>query len=62
MTVRLDPLAAAPKIMKIWFDASVAISSSLEPKLAELVKIRASEINGCANCINLHTTFARDEG
>ncbi|NLS68418.1 carboxymuconolactone decarboxylase family protein [Bradyrhizobium brasilense] len=61
MTVRLDPLAAAPKIMKIWFDASVAISSSLEPKLAELVKIRASEINGCANCINLHTTFARDE-
>ncbi|MCP1907610.1 AhpD family alkylhydroperoxidase [Bradyrhizobium elkanii] len=62
MTVRLDPLAAAPKIMKIWFDASVAISSSLEPKLAELVKIRASEINGCANCINLNTTFARDEG
>lgn len=62
MTVRLDPLAAAPKIMKIWFEASVAIASSLEPKLAELVKIRASQINGCANCINLHTTFARDEG
>ena len=62
MTVRLDPLAAAPKIMKIWFDASLAITSTLEPKLAELVKIRASEINGCANCINLHTTFARDEG
>ncbi|MGX1416092.1 hypothetical protein AB7M43_006184 [Bradyrhizobium elkanii] len=28
MTVRLDPLAAAPKIMKIWFEASVAIASS----------------------------------
>ncbi|WP_407164861.1 carboxymuconolactone decarboxylase family protein [Bradyrhizobium sp. ORS 111] len=62
MTARLDPLAAAPKMMKIWFEASVAISSSLDPKLAELIKIRASQINGCANCINLHTTFAREEG
>ncbi|VIO72394.1 hypothetical protein CI1B_40390 [Bradyrhizobium ivorense] len=62
MTVRLDPLAAAPKIMKIWFDASVTIASSLDQTIAELVKIRASQINGCANCINLHTTFAREAG
>lgn len=38
--------------MKSWFGASAAINSSLEPSLAELVKIRASQINGCANCLN----------
>jgi AhpD family alkylhydroperoxidase len=48
--------------MKTWFGASVTISSSLEPSLAELVKIRASQINGCANCINMHTVYARANG
>ncbi|KWV58355.1 alkylhydroperoxidase [Bradyrhizobium macuxiense] len=62
MTARLDPLAAAPQMMKIWFEASVAIAASLDPKLAELVKIRASQINGCANCINMHTVYAREKG
>lgn len=33
MTARLNPLAAAPDLMKTWFDASVKISSSLEPSL-----------------------------
>lgn len=62
MTARLDPLAAAPELMKAWFSASVAIDSSLDRTLAELVKVRASQINGCANCINLHTTHARENG
>ena len=30
-------------------------ASSLEPALTELVKIRASQINGCANCLHMHT-------
>lgn len=62
MTARLDPLAAAPDLMKTWFGASLKIASSLEPSLAELVKIRASQINGCANCINMHTVYARADG
>ena len=62
MTARLDPLAAAPELMKAWFGASLAIDSSLDRTLAELVKTRASQINGCANCINLHTVHARDNG
>jgi AhpD family alkylhydroperoxidase len=62
MTARLDPLAASPEMMKTWFNASLRIASSLEPRLAELVKIRASQINGCANCINLHTVEARANG
>ena len=40
----------------------LAIASSLEPSLAELVKIRASQINGCANCINMHAAEAREKG
>ena len=62
MTVRFDPVAAAPELMRTWFGAAVQIGTSLEPTLAELVKLRASQINGCANCINLHTHFARENG
>ena len=54
--------AAAPSLMKSWFGTSVAINASLEPSLAELVKIRASQINGCANCINMHAAEAREKG
>lgn len=36
--------------------------SSLEPRLLELVKIRASQINGCAYCLDMHTKDARAIG
>jgi AhpD family alkylhydroperoxidase len=62
MTAKLDPLAAAPELMKTWMRTSFAVASSLDPTLAHLVEIRASQINGCANCINLHTTQAREKG
>ena len=62
MTAKLDPFAAAPALMKNWTGTSIAIASSLEPSLAELVKIRASQINGCANCINMHAAEARAKG
>ncbi|MBH1991965.1 MAG: carboxymuconolactone decarboxylase family protein [Sphingomonadaceae bacterium] len=62
MTAKLDPFAAAPQLMKSWYAASTAIEASLEPSLIELVKIRASQINQCANCINMHTVDARAKG
>lgn len=62
MTAKLDPFAAAPSLMKSWTGASLAIASSLDASLVELVKIRASQINGCANCINMHTAEARQKG
>ncbi len=37
-------------------------STGLEPKLLELVKIRASQINGCAYCLDMHTKDARAAG
>jgi AhpD family alkylhydroperoxidase len=62
MTAKLDPLAAAPALMKTWLSTSLAVAASLEPTLVELVKIRASQLNGCANCINMHTAEARAKG
>jgi AhpD family alkylhydroperoxidase len=54
--------AAAPDLMKKWTTTSLAIASSLEPTLVRLVEIRASQINGCANCINMHAAEAREKG
>jgi AhpD family alkylhydroperoxidase len=54
--------AAAPELMKKWAAISVAAVSSLEPTLIQLVEIRASQINGCANCINMHAEEARAKG
>jgi AhpD family alkylhydroperoxidase len=62
MTARLDPFAAAPAAMKAWLDMSLKIAPAIEHSLLELVKIRASQINGCANCLNMHTADARKAG
>jgi AhpD family alkylhydroperoxidase len=62
MTAKLDPFAAAPSLMKEWYRTSRAVAASLEPSLVHLVEIRASQINGCANCLNMHTVFARENG
>ena len=39
-----------------------ADSAPLEPRLVELVKIRASQLNGCAYCLDMHTKDARAIG
>jgi len=57
-----DLFAAAPEPMKKWTATSLAIASSLEPDLVRLVEIRASQLNGCANCINMHAAEAREKG
>ena len=62
MTPKLDPFAASPVLMKKWMGVSMDVAASLEWNLIELVKIRSSQINGCANCINMHTSEARARG
>ena len=57
-----DLFAAAPDLMKKWTATSLAVASSLDPALVRLVEIRASQINGCANCINMHAEEARSKG
>jgi alkylhydroperoxidase family enzyme len=49
MTPQLNPFAAAPASMQAWLQFGQGIlASGLERSLMELVKIRASQINGCA--------------
>jgi AhpD family alkylhydroperoxidase len=62
MSAKLNPYSAAPQLMKNWTTTAMLINDSLEPSLVELVRIRASQINGCANCINMHTAEAREKG
>ena len=62
MTAKLNPFAAAPQLMKSWAKTSMDVAGSLDPSLVALVEIRASQINGCANCLNMHTVDARARG
>ncbi len=63
MSERLNFAAAAPEAYKAMFGVSQYVAqSSIEHSLAELVKIRASQINGCANCLHMHTADARKAG
>jgi AhpD family alkylhydroperoxidase len=63
MQARLNAFQAAPSLMKAVMALSEASeASSLETSIEELVKIRASQINGCAFCIEMHTREARALG
>jgi AhpD family alkylhydroperoxidase len=63
MTPRPNPYEAAPRYVQAWLAASAAVEKgSLEPTLRELVKMRSSQINGCANCLNMHSAHARKAG
>lgn len=63
MTPRLNPFAAAPALMQSWRDFGNGIRQcGLEERLMELVEIRASQINGCARCLHMHTASARQHG
>ena len=48
--------------MKKFATTPRLILSSLEKSLIELVKLRASQLNGCAFCIDMHTKDARHAG
>ncbi len=66
MTPRID-YRHLGELMPQTRDALTAITkavaaSGIEPSLIELVKIRASQINGCAFCLHMHTTDARRQG
>lgn len=57
---RLNYAQTAPQSYKTMLDFSnYTKASSLEPLLKELVKIRASQVNGCAFCLDMHTKDAR---
>src|SRR5438876_10352743 len=64
MQPRLDAQKASPGAYRAMLALEMFIrkSSKLEPALLELVKMRASQINGCAYCIDMHAKDARALG
>ena len=63
MQARLNPYKSAPETLKALMTLEEKVQASgLEKSLIELVKIRASQINGCAFCIHMHTHDARAHG
>lgn len=63
MQKRLDYRKVAPEALAAMRALQEGLSASeLDPKLLELVKIRASQINGCAFCLDMHTREARKHG
>ena len=63
MKPRMNYYQAAPETIKALRAVETQIlASGLEKSLIELVKTRASQINGCAYCIYVHTADARKQG
>src|SRR5579864_2845062 len=63
MQPRIDFSKAAPGAVKAMLDLEKYVrQSGIETPLLELVRLRASQINGCAYCLDMHTKDARAEG
>ena len=63
MQSRIDYNKAAPGVLRAMYGLQKQVEESgLEQSLLELVKTRASQINGCAYCIDMHTKDARANG
>ena len=63
MQQRLDAMKISPAAYKALAGLQAYVDQSgLEKSLIELVKIRASQINGCAFCLVMHTNDARKHG
>ena len=62
-TVRRVKIAThAPEFYQALIALDEVSALGLDPKLAHLVRIRASQLNGCAYCLDMHTLDARHEG
>ncbi len=63
MEPRINAAQVAPEAYKIMLQfEAYAKTTGFDPLLVELVKIRASQINGCAFCLDMHTKDARSIG
>jgi AhpD family alkylhydroperoxidase len=63
MEQRMDYYNVAPESLNIMMEMEkYTKTTGIDRKLRELIKIRASQINGCAFCIDMHTADARKIG
>lgn len=57
-TQRLTMPSTNPKVYKALVALQMAAAADFDAELAELIKIRASQINGCAYCLHMHVSDA----
>ncbi|MBB6464489.1 carboxymuconolactone decarboxylase family protein [Aminobacter carboxidus] len=63
MTPRLNFYTAAPELTKLLVALNTAINEcGLEVGLLHLIKLRASQINGCSYCVDMHSREAKHDG
>ncbi|MFW6694648.1 carboxymuconolactone decarboxylase family protein [Streptomyces sp. MAR4 CNX-425] len=62
MTQRLNIAALVPDVQRALIRLEQAAKKDLDPVVFELVKLRASQINHCAYCIDMHSKDARAAG
>lgn len=63
MQPRLDFYKASPLAAKAMLTLENSVKHlGIDPTLLDLVKLRASQINGCAYCVDMHSTEARKRG
>ncbi|WP_197376441.1 carboxymuconolactone decarboxylase family protein [Mycolicibacterium baixiangningiae] len=61
-TSRITMFKASPELYGAMMTLSEASAKDVDPTIGELIKIRASQINGCAFCLDMHTRDARTHG
>ena len=59
---RMNVAAAAPEVYRHLMQLEELAAAKIEPRLLHLLKLRASQINGCAYCIGMHTEEALRDG
>ena len=59
---RLKIYKASPELYDAMMTLSAAAARDIDPELGELIKIRASQLNHCAFCLDMHTRDARKLG
>ena len=60
---RIELQQNAPKVVQAFIGIEkILASAEIEPGLHHLVQLRASQINGCAFCVDMHTRDARKDG
>ncbi|MBY3329622.1 carboxymuconolactone decarboxylase family protein [Rhizobium laguerreae] len=63
MTQRLNYAQQSPELFKKFMEFSMTLKSSvIDEKLQALVEIRASQINGCGFCLDMHVKQAKIHG
>ena len=62
MSPRLNPAQVAPEAYKALLGLETYVKGAVEPRLMHLLKLRASQINGCAYCIDMHVKEALADG